>query len=655
MRLSRIFSEGAVLQRDQLIPVWGVAQPDQKIQAELAGKTAFSRSGADGHFLLYLPPLPPGGPWELKVSSENESVTVPDILIGDVWLASGQSNMQYKLRTELAPLPPGRTRDEVQELSRRQKAEFIRETPDPSVFRYFQAELRASGICENDIRGAWHRMDAQWAPESSAVAAWFGHYLQEGIKVPVGLIDTSWGATIVEAWTSLAGLTANPETAHLAFTRKLLSMEPESWDPESGAPSISQRKIPENRGEKEGWAGSSFDDSDWKDMQIPGSWIKQQICGNGAVWVRMRVNIPEAWAGCDLTLRLGNIDKQDITYFNGVEIGRSGKDYDTSFWDKPRLYQIPGKLVSAGENVIAIRGFSFVYNGEFGGTASAYSLERTGQPEERVNLAGVWKCRAEFDWGKVTLPKSNYRPGDKNTPGILFDSLIHPLLRYGIKGVIWYQGESNANTLEAAASYGGKLITMIRDWRYRWEQGDFPFLQVQLANWRQRRNLEQDSCWAELRRQQDRVCRHLPAVHMATAIDIGEVADLHPQNKREVGRRLALTALHHVYGKTDICCSGPVCCGVCMTGSSVRLTFRNADGLQLNPDSLAAFQLGGADGTFCPPDHAEIDGNTLILSSEGQPFPVSVRYAWADNPPTALRNGAGLPAFPFRTDDLPRG
>ncbi|MBR4663906.1 MAG: hypothetical protein IKO93_08530 [Lentisphaeria bacterium] len=661
MRLNTLFQDGAVLQRDGLIPVWGSgAQPGVLIQAELAGKTVYSRVRANGCFLLRLPPLPAGGPWTLTVStpSNGDSALVRNVLIGEVWLAGGQSNMEYEIGSEWAPLREPQTRAEVQQVSRNQQQEFMEKIAAVGRFRYFKVQKNASGLPEEDVSGQWLDVAGPDAANISAVAGWFGLQLCLHLRIPVGIVVSAWSGSVAEAWISRTGLKTIPDFENTVSRLDRLYSQPETW-PDDGSmigdiQGVFQRCTrtdPGDSGSGRGWADSDFDDSVWQDMTVPGSWIRQHLAGNGAVWARCEVVIPEAWTGQDLLLQTGGIDKQDITFFNGREVGRTGSGFETRFCDQCRQYRISADLVKPGRNLIAVRAFSFLYDGSLGGSPESWKIFPSDRPEPAIPLAGTWKFHSEFDWGIITLPeKEKIRPrgpGNHNTPGILFDSMIRPLIPFVIRGVIWYQGESNAHTHTDAASYAGKLTALIDDWRYRWSQGDFPFIQTQLADYTVPQNRSWPRLWAVLREQQDRVCRDLPAVYMIPALDIGDKKDIHPQNKKPVGERLAAAALHEVYGFREICCHGPELCGWSVDGSTVKLSFRFADGLFLRNAVYDDFCLAGPDGVFFRPDEVSADGPVLSVRSAHVKNPCQIRYAWKNDPDPVLFNAAGWPAYPF--------
>ena len=650
IQLGSLFQDGAVFQQNRDIPVWGKAEPGHLLRGEFAGQTICTRSNTSGEFLFRFAPVKAGGPYALVVTDvkNKNSVTVNDILVGEVWLASGQSNMEYQLGSDW--VGKEKLKNDPHNLARRQQREFCSGLKEYPEIRYFTVPRSCTGIRETSVSGQWKKADAGNASGLSAVSAWFGRTLQQKMKIPVGFIVSAVGGTPVETWTSRTGLLSNPETVPLVRETDQIMRDPLTWEI-AETPGKAWRKDPGNTGYGSGYASPEFDDSQWKKMKIPGSWIAQKISGNGIIWARREVTIPEEWSGKELILETGGIDKQDITYFNGVEIGRTGKDVEVDHYDKKRRYIIPGELVKAGKNVIAIRAFSFVYDGGFNGAPDDYKLV-SGSEKKHLILSGIWKAFPEVNFGILNLRSAGYGPGNTHTPGFLYDSMIHPLIPYAVRGVIWYQGEENASTLSSARSYQKRLESMINDWRYRWGQGDFPFLQVQLANYNAARegDFRSDSPWAYLRDAQRLICEKKQNVFMVSAIDCGEPDDIHPQDKKTVGMRLAFSALHHVYSFEEIIPAGPLYKDCSIEGNKVRLRFRYAEGLHLKGDYRKSFYIGTRQGVFYPADSLEIDGNCVILSSEMVDYPAVVRYAWSQAGKSVLYNEANLPASPFRTD-----
>jgi sialate O-acetylesterase len=419
------------------------------------------------------------------------------------------------------------------------------------------------------------------------------------------------------------------------------------------------QKDPGNRGYGRDWAINDFDDNSWEQFDTPGYWENRgdmQI--DGAVWFRKEIEIPETWSGKELILTLGAIDDFDTAYFNGIQIGATGEE-TPQFWLHQREYIIPAKQVRPGRAVIAVRIFDHYGQGGFGGPGSKMRLglkSNTGlQP---IKLAGVWKMKVEkaMDPSAISgpggqgLPQEPQGPGHPYSPGGLYHAMIYPLKPYAIKGAIWYQGEANA---DRAYQYRTLLPAMIRDWRKLWSQGNFPFGIVQLANYMSVSEEPQESSWAELREAQLFTALNDPETGLATIIDIGEADDIHPRNKQDVGRRLALWALAETYGK-DVEFSGPLYKSMTVRDGKAILHFTHvADGLvAAGNGELKGFDIAGKDKLFHRAE-ATIEKDRIVVWSEAVEDPVAVRYAWADNPVCNLYNSEMLPAVPFRTDDWP--
>jgi sialate O-acetylesterase len=405
----------------------------------------------------------------------------------------------------------------------------------------------------------------------------------------------------------------------------------------------------ENKGEALGYADPSGSTSDWTRMELPKQFEAAGLAIDGAVWFRKVVQVPETWAGKQLILNLTAIDDYDVTYFNGTKIGSTGRETPDSY-QVPRRYMVPGSLVRPGTNVIAVRVFDRAGDGGFGG-AGEMSLRPDGaDASEAISLGGLWDYKVELalepkqvDWG--TRPEL-VGAGNQNSPSMLYNAMIAPLVPFTIRGAIWYQGESNAGR---AYQYRTLFPIMIRDWRRAWGRV-FPFYFVQLANWRPRKEQPSESDWAELREAQTMTLRE-PQTGMAVAIDIGG-EDLHPRNKLDVGRRLAAWALANTYGE-KVVPSGPLFDRFSIEGDKVRIKFKHGTGLKTNDSGpVKGFAIAGADRKFVWAE-ARIEGQTVVVWSPSISKPVAVRYGWADNPAVNLYNKAGLPASPFRTDDWP--
>lgn len=654
-----IFSDHAVLQQEMFVPVWGKAQPGAQVTVTLNGQKISTTASRTGDFMLRLAPMPAGGPYVLTATSGDDKLEVQDVMIGEVWIAGGQSNMQYQLNSTWSPKWSSMSAEEQQNcMNRVQMREYLSTITDANLIRAIHVPRKTSLTMEKRSDAQWTIMDAEHAGDLSAVGAWFGRFLKERTGVAVGILSCNWGGTFAEAWTSRGGLQSNPVSAPLIAAKDKAysgpAVDPKKLHEEQRAAFIKANHLedPGNKGFGNGWAKSDFDDSAWKDMNIPGDWMSQKLMGNGILWVRTHAQIPKEWLGKDLILHLGPIDKQDISYFNGTEVGRSGKGFEEEYWDVPRTYNVPGKLVTSEFVTIAVRAYSFYYNGSLHGAPELFNLTLAGT-DKTVPLAGVWKANPELDFGKTFYfyEVNPYGAGNPNTPSILFDSMLNALIPYGIRGAIWYQGESNANMIQQSKEYRSVLGTMIRDWRYHWGQGDFPFLQVQLAAFRTPSSFNENDAWPFLRESQLQVCQDLPNVYLASAIDVGDPADIHPMDKKTVGSRLFHSAMNHVYGANDEVPFGPLYQSFSAEGSALRLSFKYGQGMHFKDGAAKGFYIAGEDRKFLPADKVVIDGDSILVSNAAIAHPAAVRYAWSNCPDGNLYNAAELPASSFRTDE----
>jgi sialate O-acetylesterase len=595
---------------------------------------------ATGAFFLRLPAMAAGGPYVLTATDGHTCAEATDIYIGEVWFAGGQSNMALPF----AQLPE-------------QWQTFKQLPPDPLLRMY--TVPHAANMCKaRDVKGAWQKADNfDVAINFSGVATWFAYRLRQELKVPVGIINSSFGASSLEAWISPNSLRQNPALAAQlramddSLSTSLVWDKPELLTENHPHGPLLERfghPDPGNTGVKNGWAQDEFDDSDWEEYIVPGAWTQQGLSGNGIFWARKRVQIPANWRGRELTLSMGGIDKSDITYFNGVEIGRMGGGFSEDYWNIPRKYTIPGELTQCAEAVIAVRMYSFVYDGGFNGLAQQYSLAPSDEPQNALPLAGSWLGKAEVDWGaiKEILPSG---PGNRNTPGNLFDEMIRPLMPVAVRGIIFYQGENNAGNLATACAYEENIATLVRDWRFWFEQGDLPFYEVLLAPFRSPKDYQERSSWARVRESQRRLTQKLPQCDYAVISDVGDENNIHPNDKKTVGERLAALALHHDYQRADVQCHGPRPASLrALDNGAIALTWENADGCFSQGDAWkTGYYLAGDDQRYYPAECVEACGNTLTISSTRVRQPRYLRYLWADYPTGGFKNTAGIPAVQF--------
>lgn len=622
MNIASIFTDGMVLQQGMPVPVWGAATPGASVKVRFAGQRVSGSADVDGRWMVLLEPLAANAEPSILnvVSTDGGSISLSDVLVGEVWVCSGQSNMEW---------PLSGSRNGGEEVLR---AHF-------PLIRLFTVPKRPSGAPEAGVPGVvWRACSPETAGSFSAVAYYFGCELFHRLNVPIGLINTSWGGTVAEAWTSGDALSENPATRGIVQSWERDLGPRGTW--RQGFEALAERKRDkENTKYPEGWADIDEPAAEWGDMELPGTWQSRGFNHSGIFWFRKTVELPPAWEGRDLRLSIGAADKSDTTYFNNARVGGVTMAEREDAWSFLRTYTVPGNLVKAGRNVVAVRVHSDIHGGGLTGPSEEMKLSCPDcGGDAGIPLGGTWRYAIEANYGLV--------PSIHNAPSVLFNGMISPLLPFAIRGAIWYQGESNA---DRAAQYRDLFQVLIWDWRRAWGQGDLGFYFVQLANFMARSPQPTESSWAELREAQA-MALALPHTGMAVAIDIGEVDDIHPRNKRDVGLRLAVNALHQTYGCSDVIPCGPLFRSVKREGSSLRLSFDFVGGgLVCRGDVLRGFAVAGEDGRFFWAE-AKIEGDDILVSSPEIREPRSARYGWADNPEVNFYNKAGLPASPFRTD-----
>jgi len=627
LKLPNLISNHMVLQAGKPVKIWGRDAAGQRVTVEINGKIAEATAGEDGRWLATLPTLETGGPHLLSISGSGR-IVVQDVLVGEVWLASGQSNMQWPLE---------KTQDALQDIPK---------ANHPGI-RFFLVERSLSEHPADDLQGQWVLCTPESAAGFSAVAYYFGLELQRELKTPVGLIGSYWGGTPIQAWSPEAAL-KKTKPGQAAVEKKA------QWWPEEaredGYAKIKewarQHTPPEPPNEREaaGWASPQFNAGDWKSMEMARPWEWNGIKANGVAWLRREFNVPPAWANRELVLDLGTYGDTLTAYWNGTKLEQASFE-DKGIRNYRYTFTVPADQVGEGAALIAVRVFDGLFEG---GLHNPIGI-RPADEKVAVNLAGPW----QYKMAKTLPPLSRevrntkpYVPPKQGLASALYNAMIDPAAPYTLQGVIWYQGEANSRQGEA---YARMFPAMIAGWRERWGQGDFPFLYVQLANFQLRQELPEESHWAELREAQRETLATAPNTGMAVAIDIGDASDIHPRNKKEGGRRLSLLARNKAYGEAGVKDSGPMVTAV-KPGpeGKVVVAFDHALGLKTtdgNPP--VGFALAGEDGVFQWAE-AEIDGGTVVLSHPKIPAPRKVRYAWANNPAVNLVNQAGLPAVPFQ-------
>lgn len=634
------FSDNMVLQRNIPVSVWGMADPDKRVTVEFHGQKYATIANTKGAWSVKLSAMPASSTPSKMTISGQKIININNILVGDIWVGSGQSNMWWP----------------VNKCTGAKKTIASSANPNIRLLSYNNKPMEHP-IAKRS--SSWKVCAPNTVSGFSGVLYYFGKNIQKKTKVPVGLIHSSVGGTNIERWISREGYQADPAYADIIETVDHARID------YKGAYEKYNEKIRKwlknnigdyraEQGVAKGWNKAGFDDKDWKTMPLPGTWERYLINLDGSIWFRKQFKLPAEWVGKTLTLSLGKIDDYDTSFCNGVKIGETNTN-TMNPWLAKRIYKIPAKLVNKQKITLAVQVFDIHGGGGIrGGTKDFY----LALGKDKIPLKGVWKYKVEKTHTVKAVDPVPYPPtAAKRGPASLYNGMINPLIKFPIRGILWYQGESNTSR---PIAYRRLQKTLIRDWRQKWNQGDFPFLIVQLASFDSHRPQNplpkpitmpdpNTVCnWALLREAQMMALVE-PNTGVAVSIDIGDRNDIHPANKADVGHRLALIAEKISYGK-DVVYSGPVYEHMKIEGNKIRLFFKHqGGGLVARSGSLKWFAIAGGDGQFFWAN-AEIDGNTLVVSSPQVENPVAVRYAWARNPEGCnLYNKAGLPASPFRT------
>lgn len=623
VKLPAVISNHMVLQQNSKANIWGWAQPGEKVEVKGSWQWFFGSSTTaddDGNWQLQIPTPKAGGPYTITVKANN-TIVLEDILIGEVWICSGQSNMEW-------------TMAKAQDSDK-----YIPKANHPNI-RLFTVPKITAAQPQKDVESEWFACTPESVKEFSAVGYFFGLHLQDELDVPIGLINSTWGGTPAQAWTPpdmLADFPDYNETVQQYINHDPAELEKQYYKQMSEWENKLQKTDPIAN---QDCTTPGFNDSDWETMDLPMRWSKTELDNfDGIVWYRKTTNLPPSWSKSNLTLELGLIDDIDTTYFNGKMIGQSLS------WNKQRKYTIPAALAKTGKNVIAVRVIDQRSEGGFWGQPEQMKIYPSGAPADKAAaLAGTWKYKASTHIKDVpSVPESLKNLGPKN-PSVLYNGMIAPLVPFTVKGAIWYQGESNAHK---AKEYITLFPNMIDSWRTKWNIGDFPFYYVQIAPYHYR---GQGLNSAFLREAQT-MSLSTPNTGMVVVSDIGNNNDIHPRNKFDVGKRLSLWALAKDYNKKNIVYSGPLYKNMKIEGNKIRLFFDyTGSGLLAKDGPLTDFAIAGDDKYFVNAE-AVIDGNTIIVSSEQVPNPVAVRFAFTNTNNPNLFNKEGLPASSFRTDD----
>lgn len=624
IRLPRIISDGMVLQRNTDVKIWGWASPGEAVTVRFIGKAYHAFADDSGEWFVRLEQAKAGGPYDMYIETEGslEKVTIKNILMGDVWLCSGQSNMEMKMDSLKDTYP-----DEIA----RSCNDYIRHflVPEKYDFEKPQTNLEA---------GSWEAANPQSILDFTATGYFFALKLFENYNIPIGLINASLGGSPAEAWLSENALKEFPEhyesakqLSNCGYLNKVLREDQESAEAWYAALNQNDEGIISN---DIPFYDTAYDAAFWQNIKVPSYWEDEGVGNfNGVVWFRKEIDIPCTLADKPARLVLGNIVDEDTAYINGIEVGTTPNQYIT------RKYSIQEGLFKEGKNTIVLRVVNTAGKGGFY-KDKPYQLEIG---DNFIELSGEWQYMIGAKSSPMPAPAFvQWRPLG------LYNGMIAPVTSYSIKGFIWYQGESNTKN---PREYENLLKALIADWRQKWNMGNLPFLYVQLPNFMEASEIPMESSWAELREAQRRTLS-VPCTGMAVAIDLGEWNDIHPVNKKDVGFRLALAAMKTAYRDKTIVAYGPMYQFGTIDGNRIILSFTDTgSGLTVkNGDRPEAFAIAGADKTFVRAD-AEIIGDSVAVWSENVSHPVYVRYAWADNPADAnLYNLEGLPASPFTTE-----
>lgn len=654
----QVYGDHMVLQRERPIKISGNCPDGESVKVTVGSNSVCAVADAKGEWTAMLPAMAAGGPYAVTVEGKTgkNKVTFSDVLIGEVWICSGQSNMEFSLKN------CNNSQNEIANASH----------PEIRLFNTTARRSVSPVGPRHEIAGpGWEVCTPASAAGFSGVGYFFGRQLNHDLKVPVGLVNSSWGGTPIESWISLEGYrnanrakeldaisTADRKNTDAEAKIQNIKVEYDKKFKEWEAVFFGKYKA--ETAKAANWKDVSIDLSGWEKLDLPGTVDNPGF--DGVIWVRRTFNVPADWANKNLTLTIGSIDDCDQTFFNGELIGSTGSDVPL-YWSVQRVYTIPGKLVKAGANTIAIRVIDYAFTG---GVNGQITLAPADDKTKKIDLAGPWYRRIEFAIDAKSIPeRPNVSPaihGDvksPNFPATLYNSMVAPWTVYPMRGIIWYQGESNAGN---AQDYMVLHQLLIKNWRTLWNDPEFGFFFVQLAGfekhspksrlpddfWKGRE--PRDPAWAKLREVQTATL-NVPNTGMAVTIDIGDHSDIHPTNKQDVGLRLAKEAERVMYGM-NIVSSGPMFEKMQVENGKIRIYYKNiGSGLVAKGGALGQFAIAGADGKFVWAK-AAIDGSTVVVESEQIKSPAHVRYAWDTYPVEAnLYNKEGFPACPFRTDE----
>ncbi len=619
--VSPIFADGMVLQRGKPNPIWGWTEPGQAVRVSVNGTTAETRAGTDGKWDVAIAPPPVGGPYEVTIEGP-QRVVLHDVLVGDVWLCSGQSNMAMSLRGARNGLEEAKTANLPQ-------------------IRLFAVAQRSAYAPVDAPRGQWRVCTPETAPGFSAVAFYFARRLNRELNVPIGLILGAVGGSPVESWMSADAVASTgefkPQIAEIARLH-------EQGAPEIGSFLMHWLAEHDTGGKDEAWAKTDLADGDWTPVELPNAFTALEVGATpSVVWFRREIELPDPLPAGAPRLLLGQVEKMDTTYLNGRWVGAS------SWVENPRSYPIPPDTLKPGRNVIAVRVFKLRPTGGFVDGPDALRLQ-FGAPDSgtKIPLGRGWKAKLSVDARPphaLPLDLENY----PTMPVVLYNGMIRPLAPLAIAGALWYQGEAN---FTRASQYQKLLTGLIADWRDIFRDANLPVYVVSLPAFMARRDTPGSDGWTEVRDAQVQTARAVPNAGVVVTVDVGDANNIHPAEKQPVGERLAALALAQHYGR-KVPHAGPTFRNLEKIPGALRLTFDHTDGgLEVRGDRLGEFAVAGENRVWHWAE-AKLDGDTVIVTSSDVPQPVAARYAWQANPVATLFNGEGFPAVPFRTDNWP--
>lgn len=621
IRLPNLLCDSMVIQREAEIKIWGWASPGEKVNVSFNGKHGSAITGPDGKWLLKLPAMKAGGPYKMELKGKNK-VLLTDILIGDVWLCSGQSNMVHQMKVHNITY-----------------AKEISQANYPEI-RQFLVPVAAglTGPSADINRSSWKSANSKDVNDFSVVAYFFAKQIFEKYRIPIGLINSSVGGTSVESWTSEEGLqdidgmreliVRNKDTAYVNGANRMAASA------QATKTAVADQGLTGNMK----WYDPGYLPKGWMNINIPGYWEDQGIADlDGVVWYRREFDVPEAMIGVPALIHMGRIVDADRFYVNGQQVGSTGYQYPQ------RRYSLKPGILKPGKNIFVIRVENSIGKGGFV-PDKPYFIEAAGRA---IDLKGNWQYKV----GAVYIPAIKTKPhgiSEQAQPTALYNAMIAPLTNYRLKGVLWYQGENNVGNAKA---YKQMLPSLIKDWRNKFSKADLPFYYVQLPNYGDMHYLPVESNWALMREAALQTLK-VPFTGMAVTIDLGEWNDIHPDNKKDVGDRLGLIARHFMYGEHNLVYSGPIFRSSAIKGNRIAVSFDQiGTGLiTIDGEPLSQFEIAGEDKKFVWAE-AKIEGDQVVIWSDQITSPKYVRYAWADNPVAPnLYNRQKLPASPFRTD-----